>query len=233
MPAEGTPRPPFFDVEGDAERAFACLARGGIAIVPNTIGYSILGGSPEALATIFEAKRRAPSKRNAMVANRDIHRELHVCSARGRDIVRAITEDYDLPLGAIAPCRLDHPLLKPLGAEAAAQSTVDGTLVMLLNAGPFHAALTRRSFERAHPLFGSSANLTLSGTKFRVEDIEPEILGIADAVIDHGLQRYHPYGASSTLLNIETLEVVRFGSCYEDVAYVLGRHFGTELPPRP
>ena len=51
-----------------------------------------------------------------------------------------------------------------------------------------------------------------------------------DVVIDHGLQRYHPYRASSTLLNVETLEIVRVGSCYPDIAYVLRRHFGIELP---
>ena len=104
---------------------------------------------------------------------------------------------------------------------------------MLLNAGPFHAALTALSHAEVHPLFGSSANLTLSGTKFRVEDIEPEITAIADLVIDHGLQRFHRYAASSTLLDVEKLDVVRFGSCYEDIAYVLKRHFKIDLPPRP
>ena len=83
------------------------------------------------------------------------------------------------------------------------------------------------------PLFGSSANLSLGGTKFKVEDIEPEIMAIADIVIDHGLQPFHPYGASSTLLNVETLEVIRFGSCYEDIAYILKRHFHIDLPLAP
>jgi hypothetical protein len=35
------------------------------------------------------------------------------------------------------------------------------------------------------------------------------------------------------LLNVETLEVVRFGSCYADIAYVLKRHFRIDLPPMP
>ena len=56
---------------------------------------------------------------------------------------------------------------------------------------------------------------------------------IADVVVDHGLQRFHPYAASSTLLDVEKLEVVRFGSCYEDIAYVLKRHFRVDLPARP
>lgn len=224
---------PLFDIAGDAARAFEVLRTGGIAVVPNTIGYSALGASKAALDTIFRTKQRAPQKLNAMVASLEAHRALHVTSTRGAEIVDAITGAYDLPLGCIAPYRADHPMLAGLDAEVVGASTKAGTLVMLLNAGPFHAALTQLSFDAQVPLFGSSANLTLGGTKFCVEDIEPEILAIADVVIDHGLQRFHPYGSSSTLLNVETLEVVRFGSCYEDIAYVLKRHFGIALPARP
>lgn len=117
-------------------------------------------------------------------------------------------------------------MLRGLDAEALAASSLGGTLVMLLNAG---AALTALSAQARFPLFGSSANLTGTGTKFCVEDIEPEIRAIADVIIDYGMQRFHRYAASSTLLNVETLDVVRVGSCFEDIAYVLRRHFGIEL----
>jgi len=219
----------LFDVERDARKAFDVLKAGGIAIVPNDIGYSILGGSGPALRRIFDTKGRAPSKLNAMVGNREIHRELHLCSQRGREIVQAITEDYDLPLGCIAPCRMDHPLLRKLDRDTVAASTRDDTIVILMNAGRFHAAITRLSFEEGYPLFGSSANRSLSGTKFKVEDIEPEIKEIADIIIDRGLQKYHPYRASSTLINVETLEVLRVGSCYENICYVIERHFGVTM----
>jgi tRNA A37 threonylcarbamoyladenosine synthetase subunit TsaC/SUA5/YrdC len=222
-----------FDVASDARRAFDVLRRGGTAIVPHTIGYAALGGSAAALRRIFLAKRRDASKRNAMVANMAIQQEVHLCTARGRDIVRAIVEDYDLPIGCIARCRLEHPMLAKLDADSLSASTQQGTLAVLLNAGRFHAELTQLSEKAVVPLFGSSANVSLSGTKFRVEDIEPEILTVADVVIDHGLQPFHPYRTSSTLLNIETFEVVRFGSCYPDIAYILKRHFGVELPPQP
>jgi len=223
----------LFDVAADARRAFDALKAGGIAIVPNDIGYSILGGSGAALRRIFATKGRAPTKLNAMVGNRDIHREVHRCGARGRDIVQAITEDYDLPLGCIAPCRMDHPLLRRLDRDTIAASTRDETIVVLMNAGRLHAEITRLSHGEGHPLFGSSANRSLGGTKFKIEDIEPEIRAIADAVVDHGLQKYHPYRASSTLLNVETLQVVRAGSCYEDICYVVERHFGLTLPKAP
>jgi tRNA A37 threonylcarbamoyladenosine synthetase subunit TsaC/SUA5/YrdC len=96
-----------------------------------------------------------------------------------------------------------------------------------------HRAITALSFETGTLLFGSSANLSLHGTKFRVEDMESEITAIADVIVDYGLMKYHPWQSSSTLLNCETLEVVRYGSCFENIADILKRHFKIDLPPRP
>ena len=221
------------DIAGDARRAFDVLQGGGVAILPMDVGYSAIGGSGPALKRIFETKRRASSKLNAMLGDMELHRDLHVIGARGREVVRTLVEDYDLPLGAIAPARMDHPILRSMDADALKGSTKTGTVLMLLNAGPFHGEICRLSREAQHPLFGSSANLSLSGTKFRVEDIEPEIIGIADIVIDYGLRKYHLYRASSTLLDLETFEVVRYGSCFELIADILARHFEIRLPPPP
>lgn len=223
----------LFDIEGDASRAFDALAAGGIAVVPNDIGYSVLGGSAASLRRIFQTKGRQASKRNALVANAAWQGDLHVCSTRGREIVEAITVDYDLPLGCIAPFRAGHPAILACEPGMIEDSSQGGTIAMLLNAGRFHAALTARSYAAGKLLFGSSANLTLTGTKFCVEDIPAEIMAIADVVVDHGLQRFHPYAASSTLLDVETLTVVRHGSCFADIAYVMRRHFGIELPLKP
>ena len=63
-----------------------------------------------------------------------------------------------------------------------------------------------------------------------MEDIEPEILAIANIVIDHGLRKFHMYGASSTLLNVETFEVVRYGAASEVIADVISRHFDAGCP---
>lgn len=221
------------DIPKDALRAMAIMQDGGIAILPNDVGYSLIGARRPALRKIFDTKKRAPSKLNAMLGNDDLHRELHVVSERGRAIVDAITVDYELPLGLIAPCRTDHPLLTTLDPDTFERSTKDNTLLMLLNAGPFHREITRLSLERETLLFGSSANLSMHGTKFRVEDMEPEITAIADVVIDYGLMKYHPWQSSSTLLDCETLQVVRYGSCFENIADILKRHFDVDLPPRP
>ena len=220
-------------VAADAQRAMDVMQGGGIAILPNDVGYSLIAARAPALRRIFDTKRRAPAKLNAMLGNHDLHRELHLVSARGRAMVEAITLDYDLPLGLIAPCRVDHPLLRALDADTFERSTKGNTLLMLLNAGPFHREITRLSVARETLLFGSSANLSMHGTKFRVEDMEPEITAIADLIVDYGLMKYHLWQASSTLLDCETLQVVRHGSCFENIADILQRHFGVVLPAPP
>ncbi len=216
-----------------ADRAFAVLKAGGVALMPMDVGYSAIGGSYDALRRIFEAKRRQPTKFNAMIGDAELARELYVLPDSGWAAFDAITLDDDLPLGVIGPCRMDHPILAAMDPRALEMSTKDGTLCMLTNAGSFHAAISRRSRESRHALFGSSANLSLAGTKFRAADIEPEIRAVADIVIDHGLRKCWPYRASSTLLDLATFEVVRFGSSYELIQDTMLRRFGVALPPAP
>src|SRR5690606_31757858 len=130
----------------------------------------------------------------------------------------------------IAPYRTDSPLIQALDPAAVTGSTRDGTLAMLINAGHFHAALTKLSREENFPIFGSSCNFTNTGTKFRVEDIPTELLDLADVVVDYGLRKYHLYQRSATLINFANMEVIRVGSCYELISDVLRRHFHVELP---
>ena len=221
------------DIEGDARRAFEVMEQGGIALLPQSVGYSLIAAHPAPLKRIFDTKRRQPSKLNAMLGNDAIAGELYKLSTRGREVLDAITRSYDLPLGAIAPFRREHSIFRLQDDDMMERSTKDGTLLMLVNAGPFHAALTRLSHAGLVALFGSSANVSMTGTKFSSDDIEPEIRAIADVCIDYGLMKYHPYRASSTLLNLETLEVVRHGSCYEDIRDIVRRYFQKDLGPRP
>jgi tRNA A37 threonylcarbamoyladenosine synthetase subunit TsaC/SUA5/YrdC len=189
------------DIAGDARRAFETMRDGGIAVLPMDVGYAVIGCSGDALERIFVTKRRAPTKYNAMLGSAEISRQLHTLTQRQRDIVEAITIDHGLPLGVIGPADMNHPMLKAMDEKAMARSTHNGTVCMLLNAGPLHAEITRLSLENTRPLFGSSANLTMQGTKFRVEDIEQE-----------------------------TMQVVRYGSCFDTISDVLKRHFDIELP---
>ncbi|MBX3643833.1 MAG: Sua5/YciO/YrdC/YwlC family protein [Rubrivivax sp.] len=221
------------DIEGDARRVIDIVKTGGIALLPNDTGYALCGTSMDPLKKIYDTKKRGSHKRNAMAADLETQRELHTLSARAQQMVEAIVVDHDLPLGVIGSFRPDHPLLLKLGDDTVRKSTAVGTIATLLNAGPLHAAVCKLSREEVVPLFGSSANLTGTGTKFRVEDIQPELREIVDITIDYGLRRYHFYRRAGTLINFDTLEVVRIGACYELIAGVLKRWFNVDLPADP
>lgn len=221
------------DIAADAARAVATIRGGGLVILPMDVGYAGIGGCEAALTRFFRAKGRGAHKRNAMLGDLALHDELHLLDARARSMVRALVEDHDLPVAVIGGFRADHPLLRALGEAALAASTEGGTLAMLLNAGRFQGEVVRQAAALGQPLFGSSANLTGTGTRFRVEDIQPEIRAAADLVVDYGLQKFHRYRRSSTMIDFRSMEVVRIGSCYEVIADVLRRQFGVELPPDP
>ncbi|SIR20080.1 Sua5/YciO/YrdC/YwlC family protein [Pseudacidovorax sp. RU35E] len=224
---------PSIDIAGDARRTLDIIKNGGVAIVPNDTGYACCGGSMDPLQKIYATKQRGGHKRNAMAADLETQRELQTLSPRAQAMVEALVVDHDLPLGVIGSFRPDHPLLRQLGDEAVRASSAVGTIGVLLNAGPFHKALTRLSREEVVPLFGSSANLTGTGTRFRVEDIQPELRAIADITIDYGLRRYHVYRRAGTLINFDTLQVIRMGACYELISGVLKRWFDVDLPEDP
>jgi len=220
-------------IKQDARRAFDIMRSDGIAIIALDVGYGAFAISSHALKRIFDSKRRGSHKRNGMIGDMIMHRELHSLGPAERDMVEAIVVDYDLPLGVIAPFRAEHPVLKNVDQEALRASTLGQTLSLLLNAGPLHDELARLSREEKLAILGSSANLTGTGVKYRLCDIQPEIIDIADVTIDYGLCKYHHYGRSSTMINFQTRKVVRIGICYELISDIMLRHFDIELPPDP
>lgn len=222
------------DIEGDRERLWDVLSNGGIAIVPDDLGYGICAGSPEALRRINQAKRRGAHKRKGLLMGDVIERELHILDSYKREIIDCVTKDYDLPLGVIARFRPDHPLIQKIDPSVMEIGSANGTIATALNTGgPFNEYIAQLSLDNLLPIFGSSANLTGMGGKARVEDIEPEIIAIADIVLNYGLRRYHMYKVASTQINFETMQVNRFGACYELIQDVLKRHFDWDLPDDP
>ncbi len=221
------------DIVADAQRVFEVLKKGGLAIVPADIGYGLVAIDPNALERAFMTKQRQPHKRHAMIGSYALHKELHVLPEREANMVELLTKEIDLPLGVIAPLKTDHPLIQKLGSETLKRSSVDGTLAMLVNGGKFQDELVRISFEAGLPLMGSSANLTGKGTKSLVEDIEPEILAVADIVLDYGKRKYSLPRPSSTMIDFRNVELMRYGACFDVIQDVLKRFYNITLPDDP
>lgn len=222
-----------YDIPGDARRIYDTVAAGGAVIMPSDIGYGAIATSSEALLRLFRAKRRAPHKRHAMAGNYDLHREIHKLGRREQDMVDAVVLDARLPLAVVGPYDATHPVVAAVEPETLAASTVDDTLAMLVNGGALQDSVVRIAHANGTPLLGSSANLTGTGTKFRVRDIEQPIVDAVDLVVDYGLRKYHLYRRSSTMIDFSTMKVVRIGACYELISDIFADRFGTALPVDP
>jgi tRNA A37 threonylcarbamoyladenosine synthetase subunit TsaC/SUA5/YrdC len=218
-----------YDIPGDAQRIYETVARGGAVIMPSDIGYGAVASSSEALLRLFHAKKRAPQKRHAMVGNYELHREVHRLGRREQDMIDAVVLDAGLPLAVVAPYDASHPV-EP---ETLAASTVGDTLAMLVNGGALQEAVVKIAHRNGMPLLGSSANLTGTGTKFLVQDIQQPIADAVELVVDYGLRKYHLYRRSSTMIDFSNMSVVRMGSCYELISDIFANQFGTTLPADP
>ena len=217
-------------IERDAQRVFDTLVDGGTAIIYLDVAYAILGRSEKSVRRIYEAKGRSFSRPTGIVGCLQIHDALHVLDDRKKAIVRSITVERNLPLSVIAPFRTDHPFLKALDPFVMGNANKDGTLNLLINAGRLRDRIAVMSFEAMTPLVGSSANVSLTGSKYRVEDIEPELLAAADVVVDYGPSRYrNAQGRSSTMIDFRDFSVVRRGVCFDQIQTAMRDAFGVEL----
>jgi tRNA A37 threonylcarbamoyladenosine synthetase subunit TsaC/SUA5/YrdC len=221
-------------VREDARTAFRILKAGGVAVLPFTVSYAIFGHTARAVERVYELKNRKPTKPNGVIGNWDILTGALQTTPRDRDLVKCIVEDNGLPLSVVARFDREHPWLQACEWGALRRSTKGDTMDLLLNAGTLHNELARLSWEGSTPLFGSSANKSLSGSKFEVYDVEADLKAGCDLVIGYGRSLYaNRWLIGSTIIELPTWKILRFGGCYEQQAEIIRKHFGHELPPRP
>ena len=221
------------DIKSDARRVESAICGGGVAIVQGDVGYGMLTATPDAACRTVSMKHRAAHKRHGLIGNAEFRRDAMKLEKFQHDMVDAVTVDFDLPLGVIGPVRKDHPIIAGIEADTLRASMVGDTMAMLHNNGALATELARLSLESNIAFLGSSANISGTGVKFRVEDIQPEIVEGADLVVDYGLAKYHLYRVSSTMINFDSMHVIRIGCCYEVISDILKRYFDFECPPGP
>lgn len=221
-------------IQSEAERVFGVIRDGGLAIFALDIAYALGGNSREAIERSMRIKKRAAGKRCGGLGSLDLSRGLHDIPQDMRDLIRVVASDHDLPFTIVAPARMDHPYMQAMDPWVREVSTKNGTFSLLINGGPLLNALAPMCLDQLVPIVGSSANISLQGSNFSLESIEPEIRAEVDAEADLGLSKYyHPKGISSTILSLPDFQVIRFGAFYEKIADIARKDFGYELPPRP
>ncbi len=214
----------------DAERALDAMQAGGMAILPLDVAYAVVGTTAQAIRTIFTVKNRSYDKPSGMFATWEMSRDLHVLPPGHHAIAPVIVGEYGLPFSIVAPFRSDHPLLRNVDPFVLQSSTKAGTLDMLINAGPWHDAVAKAATARGAVVFGSSANRSLTGSKYSLADIEPEVKAAAAIVIDGGRAKYaNAEGLSSTIIDFRDFRFVRRGVMWQRLAEIFQTRFGITL----
>jgi tRNA A37 threonylcarbamoyladenosine synthetase subunit TsaC/SUA5/YrdC len=214
----------------DVGRLFDAMAGGGIGIVPLDVAYAVVATMPGGIRRIFEAKRRSYDKPSGMFGNWRMSREIHEMDERRHAMVREIVEEERIPFSVVAPFRADHPLFAAVDPFVLQNSSKGGTLDMLLNAGQFHDAIAEGALARGTAVFGSSANLSLTGSKYRYQDIDPPIRDAAAVYFDYGQSKYaHKDGLSSTIIDFTDFSVIRVGHCFDRLKNAFATRFGVTL----
>jgi tRNA A37 threonylcarbamoyladenosine synthetase subunit TsaC/SUA5/YrdC len=222
------------DIEADARRIWDAMQAGGVALIPLDVAYAVAAQTIEAVDRTYEVKGRSLSKPCGSLGNFTMMCELLDVDSRAREIAEAVVVDYNLAMSVVGPYHADHEYLAQIDPRCIARSTKDGTMDILLNAGRLHNAIADFAWEKKFPVLGSSANVSLTGSKFRLQDVEQTVRDAAAIEIDYGLVPLHnPEQISSTIIDLVTLDVHRFGVNYEVIQDILKRHFRIDLPEKP
>ncbi|EWZ95962.1 hypothetical protein BFJ70_g7500 [Fusarium oxysporum] len=225
-----TPRPSELpDAKRDAIRAFEVLKNGGVIIGPTDVGYGMMAASVDAIERIFTAKRRKAGHSMGVIGTYDLLTRLYDLPDGKYTIVRTFTEELGLTVAFVGKMKESAAELIP-NVERVVKN---GTLGFAIGEGPFSRELARLNDENGLVMVGSSANLTDQGQKFRVEDIEPEIIKAADLVVNYGRQKWHLYGRAGTILDLDNEGVLRIGANYENIREKLFDLFGWAVPEDP
>ncbi|GAW23118.1 hypothetical protein ANO14919_126680 [Xylariales sp. No.14919] len=221
------------DYKRDAREAFECLQAGGVIIVPTDFGYGIMSASNEGIERAFNAKERVYGHTLGVIGSFRAFENLCTLPPEKMEMIRVLTVDMDQSLNTVAPLKKDHPMLAHLTPENRFRVTKGETLGMNIGESPFLRELGHLNDEADQLMVGSSANITGTGQKLRVEDIEPKVFAAADLVVDYGLQRYHRYQRSGTILDVENMRILRIGAGYEIFRERVKKWWGYDLIPDP
>lgn len=207
------------NVQHDARQAYQTLKAGGVIIAPTDVGYALMTSTGAGIQRIFAAKGRRGSHNIGIIGTYRQHREIHLLPESRFEMTRVLTEDLGMIIGIIAKfdAKNLHPRLAALDGATLSQVTRGDTVSIAVPEGPFLRELG--SLCDADPrgllMFGTSANLTGQGQRFRIEDVESTVLEKVDLVINYGLQKWHIYGRGGVNFDAENMRVLRQGAGYE------------------
>ena len=215
---------------GDAQRVLDTVYGGGLAVVALDVAYAIVGHREAAIRRIFDAKKRSYEKPSGLLGDWKTSQMLHQMEPEKHEIVRGMIERAKLPFSVVAPFDPGHAFFSLVDPFVMRNSSKAGTIDILLNAGALHDEIARQSREAGRPIFGSSANTSLTGSKYRLADVDAPVREAATIAIDHGVSKYaNDEGRSSTIIDFRDFTVLRPGVAFDRLKEAFKELYGVEL----
>ena len=201
-----------------AKAVFDTVSNSQTAIFRTDVGYAIVGQTSEAIQRIFEYKQRSFNKPCGCFGSLEMFKELIQFKSEQLAFVEAITLDANFPLSIVGRYDPDHPIMKNADPFVLKNASKSGTIDLLMNAGPIHDEIARLALESGMGVFGSSANMSLSGSKYDFKDVEIELRDKVDLALDGGKTKFsHPDGLGSTIIDLDTFEPFRIGIRFQEI----------------
>ncbi|MDY6779127.1 MAG: L-threonylcarbamoyladenylate synthase [Halobacteria archaeon] len=188
-------------LESAVESAVDTLEAGGLVVYPTETVYGLGADalSDEAIRRVYEAKTRPRDKPLSLalpsVSSAD---DVATFGSTAEEFMRRFLPG---PVTPVLPKRDTVPDSLTSGSPTVGVRIPDD-------------AVARRIAEEFGPLTSTSANVSGRGSARTADDVDEEILEEADLVVDSGGTEY---GVGSTVVDVETWEVVREGALADDV----------------
>jgi len=215
------------NIEVIAGKAYEIIKNGGLVLLPDGVGYGLVGNSNDSIKRIYNLKKRPESKPLT-----------HYMSLKYiNDIVSVSNKDFWLikNISSQFPCcfivsykkcsyfeKLDDLTLK--------QSTKNGTVALYFNEEDL---LVQKIISLAQKdgiaLIVTSANISGSGNAYKVDDVAEIILDNVDMVIfDSRPCKYYKEASikknklGATIINLADKRILRKGIFHKEIVSFLG-----------
>lgn len=214
-----------------AKTIFHTVSNGGVGVFRTDVGYAIVGHHAQAIERVFSIKKRSYDKPCGCFGSWEMFQQIIDVDERAVKFVDSIINKHDLPLSIVGPYRAEHPFFQNVEPFVLENATKKGTIDLLMNAGSIHREIANLALENNRGVFGSSANMSLSGSKYSFTDIEEELRSAVDVAIDSGPTKYsNPDGYGSSIIDLTTFRPFRIGICFDEIIEIARDEFGIEIP---
>lgn len=206
------------DVLTAAEQAFGTIMdKDGLALVPATIGYGLLGHSRASIEKMYRIKGRVYENPCIIAATRETFDA--IMQPAPAPLSAWISEAAEI--GPVAVVYRIDPQAGPvrgLDPWVREHCVTAGTAAVFLNTGPFVEHMVHLAQERGVLLVGSSGNQSGRGNNYTYDDVPPQLRDEVDFSVDLGpAEHQNTEALATTIVNLTDFSIRRKGVLFDRI----------------